>query len=105
MTGARGHELEPSDLLGLPLRVSAEVGRAKLPAADVVGMPAGAIVPLDREPEAPADIYVNGRHFGTGSVILVDGEWAVRIETLNADANADVEQASSAGSDLRQAAD
>ena len=42
---------------------------------------------------------VNGRHFGTGRLILVDGEWALRIETLDDDGEAGdepdaVEQAS-----------
>jgi flagellar motor switch protein FliN/FliY len=96
-----GTELEASELLDLSLRVSAEVGRAKMPAADVVSMPQGTIVPLDREPDEPADLYVNGRHFGTGRVLLVDGEWAVKIETLDAE----IEQASSAGSEPQPSAD
>ena len=96
-----GTELRASELLDLSLRVSAEVGRAKMPAADVVSMPAGTIVPLDREPEEPADLYVNGRHFGTGHVMLVDGEWAVKIESLDAE----IEQTSSGGSEPEAAAD
>lgn len=78
-------ELPPSSLLDMPLRVWAEIGRTKLPAAFVVGMPQGAIVDLDSEPDEPADLFVNGRHFGTGRLVLVDGEWALRVETLDAD--------------------
>ena len=99
-TGRAG-ELMASELLDLPLRMSAEVGRAKMPASDVVSMPEGTIVPLDREPEDAADLYVNGRHFGTGRVMLVDGEWAVEIESLDAE----IEQASSDGSEPPPAAD
>ena len=84
-------ELEPGSLLNLPLRVWAEVGRTRMPAASVVGMAEGAILDLDREPDEPADLYVNGRHFGTGRLILVDGEWALRVESLD---DEDVEQAS-----------
>jgi flagellar motor switch protein FliN len=96
-----GTELEAGELLDLPLRVSVEVGRAKMPASDVVSMPEGTIVSLDREPDDPADLYVNGRHFGTGRVMLVDGEWAVKIESLDAE----LEQASSDGSEPQAAAD
>lgn len=78
-------ELEPASLLDLTLRVWAEVGRARMPAASVVGMAEGAIVDLDREPDEPADMYVNGRHFGTCRLILVDGEWALRVESLDDD--------------------
>jgi flagellar motor switch protein FliN/FliY len=74
---------EPASLLEMPLRVWVEIGRARMPAASVVGMTRGTIVDLDCDPDAPADIYVNGRHFGTGKVILVDGEWALRVETLD----------------------
>ncbi len=100
-----GAELEPESLLDLPLRVWAEIGRTHMPAAFVVGMPAGAIVDLDCDPDAPADLYVNGRHFGTGRLVLVDGEWALRVESLDQDAEASlagdaaepVEQTSSDG--------
>jgi flagellar motor switch protein FliN len=76
-------ELEASSLVDTRLRVWAEIGRTRMPAATVVGMSEGAILDLDREADEPADLYVNGRHFGTGRLILVDGEWALRIETLN----------------------
>ena len=98
-------ELEAGSLLDMPLRVWAEIGRTKLPAAFVVGMPEGAIVDLNCEPDEPADLFVNGRHFGTGRLVLVDGEWALRVETLSEDEDADFEQASSAGQEPAEAAD
>lgn len=95
-------ELGAGSLLDTGLRVWAEVGRTKMPAASVVGMPEGAILDLDREADEPADLYVNGRHFGTGRLILVDGEWALRVESLDNDGDLDdedkpVEHASSSG--------
>jgi flagellar motor switch protein FliN/FliY len=76
-------ELEPGSLLDTSLRVWVEIGRTQMPASTVVGMSDGAILDLDREADEPADLYVNGRHFGTGRLILVDGEWALRIEALD----------------------
>ena len=78
-------ELEPASLLDTTLRVWAEIGRTRMPASTVVGMAEGAILDLDREADEPADLYVNGRHFGTGRLILVDGEWALRVESLDDD--------------------
>lgn len=89
-------ELEPASLMAMPLRVWAEIGRARMPAASVVGMAEGTIVDLDREPDEPAELFVNGRHFGTGRVVLVDGEWALRVESLD-DEYQDIEQVSSDG--------
>ena len=91
-------ELEAGALLDMDLRVWAEIGRTRLPAAFVVGMPEGAIVDLDCEPDEPADLFVNGRHYGTGRLVLVDGEWALRVESLDDEAppqaEEDVEQMS-----------
>ena len=98
-------ELEPASLLDLRLRVWAEIGRTKMPAAFVVGMPAGAIIELDCEPDEPADLFVNGRHYGTGRLVLVDGEWALRVESLDEGASAGLEQTSSAGQQPDEAAD
>jgi flagellar motor switch protein FliN/FliY len=96
-------ELGSGSLLDMPLRVWAEIGRTKLPAAFVVGMPQGEVIDLDCEPDEPADLFVNGRHFGTGKLVLVDGEWALRVETLTEDLDAEVEQVSSAGQDAAEA--
>jgi flagellar motor switch/type III secretory pathway protein FliN len=103
-------ELPAGSLLDMPLRVWAEIGRTRMPAAFVVGMPEGAIIDLDAEPHEPADLFVNGRHFGTGRLILVDGEWGLRVETLDADAEYEpeaenVERASSGDKDSAEAAD
>jgi flagellar motor switch/type III secretory pathway protein FliN len=84
-------ELEPASLLNTNLRVWAEVGRTRMPASSVVGMSEGAILDLNREPDDPADLYINGRHFGTGRLIMVDGEWALRVETLDDDGGDDPE--------------
>jgi flagellar motor switch protein FliN/FliY len=98
-------ELAANTLLDMPLRVWAEIGRTKLPAAFVVGMPEGSIIDLDCEPEEPAELYVNGRPFGTGRLVLVDGEWALRVETLDGDLDVGFEQPSSAGQEPHEAAE
>jgi flagellar motor switch protein FliN/FliY len=70
-------------LAGIPVRVWAELGRTEMPSADLVGLPAGAVVELDRQADEPIDLYVNGTLFATGRLMVVDGaEWAVRIETV-----------------------
>ena len=71
-------------LRGIPVRVWAELGRARLPSADVVTLPTGAVVELDRQADEPVDLYVNGKAFATGRLMVVNGtDWAVRIETVH----------------------
>ncbi len=71
-------------LTGIPVRVWAELGRARLPSADVVTLPTGAVVELDRQADEPVDLYVNGKAFATGRLMVVNGtDWAVRIETVH----------------------
>jgi flagellar motor switch protein FliN len=81
-TAAGSSTAKPS-LAGIPVRVWAELGRAQMPSADVVGMPTGAVVELNRGADEPIDLYVNGRRFATGRLMVVDGtDWAVRIDTV-----------------------
>jgi flagellar motor switch protein FliN/FliY len=67
----------------LRVRVSAELGRAKLPIGRAVGLGKGAVVELDHAADDPIDLYVNGRRFATARLMLIDEtEWAVRIEQI-----------------------
>ena len=70
-------------LSGIPVRVWAELGRADMPTAEVVGLPPGAVVELNRGADEPIDLYVNGMRFATGRLVVVDGsDWAVRIDNV-----------------------
>jgi flagellar motor switch protein FliN/FliY len=83
VTGPAGWPDGAPSLAGIPVRVWAELGRASMPTADVVGLPHGAVVELDRAPDDPIDLFVNGRRFATGRLVVVDGnDWAVRIESV-----------------------
>jgi flagellar motor switch protein FliN/FliY len=74
--------LRPS-LAGIPVRVWAELGRSQMPSAELVGLPPGAVVELDRQADESIDLYVNGTRFATGRLMVVDEtDWAVRIETV-----------------------
>jgi flagellar motor switch protein FliN/FliY len=77
-------------LRDVPLRVWAEVGRARLRSAEVASLADGAIVELDRAAEDPVDLYVNGSRIATGRLVCIDGkEWAVRLEEVFPAAEAD----------------
>jgi flagellar motor switch protein FliN/FliY len=80
--GAAAAARGPS-LSGIPVRVWAELGRAEMPSAEFVDLPAGAVVELDRQADDAIDLYVNGTRFATGRLMVVDEtDWAVRIETV-----------------------
>jgi flagellar motor switch protein FliN len=81
-------------LAGISVRVAAELGRARMASAEIVGLPPGAVVELDRQADEPIDLYVNGRRFATGRLMVVDGaDWAVRIEAILPDTNMEEEVA------------
>ena len=69
-------------LRDVQVRVSAEFGRARVPVSDVMNLPPGAIVELDRTSTETIDILVNGRAFARARLVLVDGEYAAQIVSL-----------------------
>jgi flagellar motor switch protein FliN/FliY len=73
----------PDALRSIPLNVWAELGRTHMPVARAVGLAPGAVVELDHGAEELVELYVNGRRFARGTLVVAEGhEWAVRIEEL-----------------------
>jgi flagellar motor switch protein FliN/FliY len=79
-----GDEMPLSGALrSVNVRVWAELGRARMPTGQVVGLPSGAIVELDRDADDAVDFYVDGQHYATGRLVVTDDEsWGVRIERI-----------------------
>jgi flagellar motor switch protein FliN len=91
-TNVRANAAGRPSLAGIPVRVWAELGRTRMPSAQVVGMPSGSVVELNQAADEPIDLYVNGTRFATGRLMVVDGtDWAVRIETVLSSSNTSTE--------------
>jgi len=70
-------------MLGVPVRVWAELGRTRIPLGSALELPPGTVLELDQGAEAPIELFVNGLCFAHGSLeVAAEGEWAVQIDAL-----------------------
>lgn len=83
---AAPHEVQPSRtmelLLDVELPVSISFGKAELPLKDVLKLTTGSIVELNRGVSEPVEILVNGSLIARGEVVVIEGNYGVRIERI-----------------------
>ncbi|MGA9504905.1 MAG: FliM/FliN family flagellar motor switch protein, partial [Terriglobales bacterium] len=73
------HEPNLGLLLGVNLSLTLRFGQRVLPLREVLDLNAGAIVELDREVREPADLLLGDKVIARGEVVLVDGNYGLRI--------------------------
>lgn len=66
----------------VPVRLTVEVGRARLPLGELVRLGPGSLIGLDREAHEAADILVNGKVVARGEVVTIGEHYGVRITSL-----------------------
>jgi flagellar motor switch protein FliN len=70
-------------LRAVPVRVWAELGRARMMAGASLGVPTGSVLELDREVDEPIDLYVDGMRFATGRLLVADdGSLQFEVEAV-----------------------
>jgi flagellar motor switch protein FliM len=70
-------------MMGVPVRVWAELGRTTMPLGSALELPPGSVVELDQSAESPVELFVNGMRFAHGALqVGAEGEWAVQIDAL-----------------------
>ena len=79
---ATGEPIGLDNLLEVPVRVTVQIGRARMTLADLVKLGPGSLIPLDREAHEPADILVNGKVVARGEVVTIDSTYGVRITAV-----------------------
>lgn len=77
-----GEPIGLESLLEVPVRVTVQIGKARMNLAHLIDMRPGTLVPLDREAHEPADILVNGRIVARGEVVTIDHSYGVRITSV-----------------------
>lgn len=78
----KGDPLGMDGLLGVPVRVTVEIGRTKMTLAELVALTPGSVVTLDREAHEPVDVLVNGKIVARGEVVSVDDQYGVRVTSV-----------------------
>jgi flagellar motor switch protein FliN/FliY len=69
-------------LLDVELPVTVSFGRAQLPLKEVIKLTTGSTIELNRTVADPVELIVNNCVVAKGEVVVVDGNFAVRIERV-----------------------
>lgn len=69
-------------LQDLPLPVSVELGRTRLPVQEILSLGRGAVVQLDRLAGEPVDLFVGDRRFAQGEVVVLGEQFGIRITRI-----------------------
>ncbi len=80
---AQGSPLGLAQLLDVAVRVTVEVGRARMTLSDLVQLAPGSLIQLDRESHEPVDILVNGKIVARGEIVTIDQSYGVRITAVS----------------------
>ncbi|HUG62251.1 MAG TPA: flagellar motor switch protein FliN [Methylomirabilota bacterium] len=78
--GHAAGELEA--VFDVPVRVSAILGRSRMPVHDLLKLAPGAVLELDRKVGEAIDIYVNDRLVARGEVVLVEEKLGVTMTEI-----------------------
>lgn len=66
----------------VPVRISAVLGRTRMPVAKLLKMNVGTVVELDRQVGEAIDIYVNDRLVARGEIVLVDSRLGITMTEI-----------------------
>jgi flagellar motor switch protein FliN/FliY len=69
-------------LMGVKLPIRVLLGRTQLCLRDIAELGSGAVVELDCSPDDPVEIIVNDRVIAHGEVVVVSGNYGVRITKI-----------------------
>jgi len=77
--GAAGEDVNLEVVLDIPVTLSMEIGRAKLPIRNLLQLNQGSVVELERMVGEPMDVLVNGTLIAHGEVVVVNEKYGIRL--------------------------
>lgn len=69
-------------LLDMSIPVTVAVGQTEITVRRLLQLGPGSVLKLDKPIDEPADLYLKNIKFATGNVVVVDGQFAVKIEQI-----------------------
>ncbi|CBA15895.1 flagellar motor switch protein FliN [Xanthomonas albilineans] len=78
-TVAETNDLNLDVILDVPITLSLEVGRSRIPIRNLLQLNQGSVVELERGAGEPLDVYVNGTLIAHGEVVTINDRFGVRL--------------------------
>lgn len=72
-------DLKLDVILDVPVSLSLEVGRTRMPIRNLLQLNRGSVVELERGAGDPLDVYVNGTLIAHGEVVVINDRFGVRL--------------------------
>lgn len=69
-------------ILDIPLRVSVELGRAKILVQDLLKLHKGSVMELNKLAGEPLEVLVNNRVVARGEVIVINEKFGIRLTDI-----------------------
>lgn len=66
-------------ILDIPLKVSAELGRTKMPVSALLNLGQGSVIELNKLAGDPMEVYVNDKLIARGEAVVVNEKFGVRL--------------------------
>ena len=76
---ASGEDVNLDVILDIPVTLSMEIGRTKIPIRNLLQLNQGSVVELDRLAGEPMDVLVNGTLVAHGEVVVVNEKFGIRL--------------------------
>jgi flagellar motor switch protein FliN len=69
-------------VMDIPVVITVELGRAKLPIKQILQMAQGSVIELDALAGEPMDVYVNGCLIAQGEVVVMGEKFGIRLTDI-----------------------
>ncbi len=72
-------DLNVDVILDVPVTLSMEVGRTRIPIRNLLQLNQGSVVELERQAGEPLDVFINGTLIAHGEVVVVNDKFGIRL--------------------------
>lgn len=77
--GKEKQEINMDTLMNVPVTLSVEIGKRKMPIQQLISLNKGSMVELDKLVDEPLDLLVNGTLLARGEVVVLGENFGLRL--------------------------
>ena len=69
-------------ILDIPLKVTVELGRTKMPVSELLNLTQGSVIELSKLAGEPMEVYVNEKLIARGEAVVINEKFGVRLTDI-----------------------